>query len=693
MRLYQKVADFFVVTVEKQEEILREKTGVVLLRNFLSLFKYYTTASKMIKKIFQYMHRYWIPAQQQAQQEKKVRDVDVLSLVKWRTHCYDKLKPKILAALLDLADLDRNGETVDKSLFSNMVQAYIQLGVNEEQPVLFYQTEFQDPFIARTEAFYIKESDNYLQENSVSQYMQKAEERLKHEEGNARGYLHPETEPVLQAACESVLIERHNEILQNEFQTMLRDEKEDDMQRFYFLLSRIDSGLNASSATMKNFLKEVGNGVIVEQSTKLDTKKALKNSVPFMHELLAVHKKYVGIIRKCFSDHKLFIQAMDEAFTFFVNKEVGVFSMAELLNFFVDHVLKGNEKLAEDQLEETLEATVRLFTYFDDKDVFYMSFRRSLSKRLLSRKVNEDAERSFIGKLKMSCGDAYTKKLEGMFNDIKLASEKQQHFKNWMVEKGNTQTVDLSVMVLNDLYWPLSKQTELQLPTELIQCVGFFEEYYHTTTEKRKLKWIYNQGTISVYRTYKDAKGRARRLECVVSCIQACILNLFNDNNEMTFKEAQKQLNLSPDVLKFSIHPLIFAKSRLLTRKKIEGAKPVGRKPIDEEDIFVPFNFRKVPKNRIQYPPGSTRLIKKESKEVQDRTKHERIIKIELSLVRVMKARNVLSVNELITEASKQLLKFFRPDPRLVKKRIETLMERGFMRRDDADQKVIHYVA
>jgi len=40
-------------------------------------------------------------------------------------------------------------------------------------------------------------------------------------------------------------------------------------------------------------------------------------------------------------------------------------------------LLKGNEKLSEDQLDTDL--TVKIFTYFDDKDMFYAAFRKSLS--------------------------------------------------------------------------------------------------------------------------------------------------------------------------------------------------------------------------------------------------------------------------------------------------------------------------
>jgi len=58
-----------------------------------------------------------------------------------------------------------------------------------------------------------------------------------------------------------------------------------------------------------------------------------------------------------------------------------------------------------------------------------------------------------------------------------------------------------------------------------------------------------------------------------------------------------------------------------------------------------------------------------------------------------MKSRNVMNIQELIAEATTQLCKFFRPDPKLMKRRIENLMERGFMRRDEENQRIIHYCA
>jgi len=96
----------------------------------------------------------------------------------------------------------------------------------------------------------------------------------------------------------------------------------------------------------------------------------------------------------------------------------------------------------------------------------------------------------------------------------------------------------------------------------------------------------------------------------------------------------------------------------------------------------------------LVYPAGNSIKSKvDDSKKDREKTNEERTTKIELALVRVMKSRNVMNIQELIAEATGQLCKFFRPDPKIMKKRIENLMERGFMRRDEENQRLIHYVA
>lgn len=57
---------------------------------------------------------------------------------------------------------------------------------------------------------------------------------------------------------------------------MLRDDKSEDMRRFYYLLSRIPNGLNRSAETMKQFLTGVGTGIVQDHSQKLTQRAQLK---------------------------------------------------------------------------------------------------------------------------------------------------------------------------------------------------------------------------------------------------------------------------------------------------------------------------------------------------------------------------------------------------------------------------------
>jgi hypothetical protein len=278
--------------------------------------------------------------------------------------------------------------------------------------------------------------------------MQKAEERILQEEDLATQYLHNTTRVDLVRACEEVLINRHNAQLQDEFQKMLRDDKAEDMRRFHYLLSRIPGGVDRSAETLKQFLTAVGTGIVQDHSTKLTARTSLKESGPLIIALLDLHKKYSGILKKCFSDSKLFCQALDEAFGVFINQKAGEFLMSEILNNYVDNIMTGAERIEDELLYVQLDSVVRLFTYFHDKDIFYDAFRRSLSKRLLTQKVKEEWERHFLTKLKITCGDAYTKKLEGMFNDVKTSNEQYNPaFKAWCQDKGKELECELSVTV------------------------------------------------------------------------------------------------------------------------------------------------------------------------------------------------------------------------------------------------------
>ena len=57
-----------------------------------------------------------------------------------------------------------------------------------------------------------------------------------------------------------------------------------------------------------------------------------------------------------------------------------------------------------------------------------------------------------------------------------------------------------------------------------------------------------------------------------------------------------------------------------------------------------------------------------------------------------MKTRRRFAHEKLIAEATAQLLTFFRPDPKQIKRRIEHLIEREYLERSGANSKFYHYI-
>ena len=66
---------------------------------------------------------------------------------------------------------------------------------------------------------------------------------------------------------------------------------------------------------------------------------------------------------------------------------------------------------------------------------------------------------------------------------------------------------------------------------------------------------------------------------------------------------------------------------------------------------------------------------------------------VEAAIVRILKARRVLDHNSIVAEVTRQLSARFAPSPAVIKKRIESLIDREFLERDPNDRRMYKYVA
>lgn len=93
---------------------------------------------------------------------------------------------KLAGAVLRLIERQRNGETIDQGLVKKVVDSFVSLGLDESDinkvSYEIYKEHFEQPFLEATEKYYRKESETFLAENNVQDYLKKAEERLREEE-------------------------------------------------------------------------------------------------------------------------------------------------------------------------------------------------------------------------------------------------------------------------------------------------------------------------------------------------------------------------------------------------------------------------------------------------------------------------------------------------------------------------------
>jgi cullin 1 len=233
-----------------------------------------------------------------------------------------------------------------------------------------YEEHFETPFIVETEQYYKKESQIFLAENPVSNYLKKAEDRLREEEDRVERDLHTITRKELIAMCEHILIRGHAELMWENFQSLLDYDKDEDLHRTYALLSRIPEGLEPLQKRFEAHVKQAGLSAISKligpdgNTDSLDPK-------AYVDALLEVHGKNSEIVNRSFKGEAGFEASFDNACREFVNRSAATATSSTkssgLIAKYADMLLRKNSKVTEeDDLESKLSRVVRtLFPHLD----------------------------------------------------------------------------------------------------------------------------------------------------------------------------------------------------------------------------------------------------------------------------------------------------------------------------------------
>lgn len=677
-QLYKRYGEAMQEYVQRQVlPGLRDKTDIPLMKELLNRWSNHKIYVKWMDRFFTYLDRYYVKLQSVEPLHNRGYNI-------FHQLVFEECKKDTRTALLRVINLERQGEHIDQDLVKGIIDMYIDLGLQNPS---VYNSDFEEAFLPATKEYFVRQATGWLSEDSFPEYLRKAEAALNAEEQRVTNYLHRSTQPkVKHVVIQALLADPQQNLLEKETGVvyLIDNEKREDLARMHRMFSLVDNGVNPIAQSFRQYVTDRGNKIVderVEQAKQMASKSEALGDTTFIQTLLDLHDKFKGIVQDCFSQDSLFQKSLKEAFEVFINRDIGKYSFAALMSSFCDRILKkSGERHSDDQVELLLTKMVELFSFLSDKDLFAEIYRNQLSKRLLyETSASEDAEKSMIAKLKMKCGAQFTSKLEGMITDLTLATDLQKDFREHceQLPEGKTALggIDFNVTVLTTGFWPSYQVTDANLCMEMQKAIQVFHNFYNGRTQHRRLQWIHSLGQATI-----AAKLNNRRHDLIVNSYQALILLLFAKDETHDLSFIQNAAGLDLPLTKKLLATLSISKYKILS-------KSGDAKTIEDDATFTPNDGFQCPHRKIKIPPPAS-----EETHNKERVEEDRSIAIEAAIVRIMKMRKQLSHQQLVTEVLTQLA-FFKPNPKLIKQRIEHLIEREYLERDPNQASMYRYLA
>ncbi|KAF0720946.1 cullin-4B [Aphis craccivora] len=662
--LYNKLIELIETHVKKLflnfTEVTNEYDKIIFLKKINQQWSSHREQMLLICTIFLYLDRTYVL------QNPNVSSIWDMNMKLFRHHIMlnSNIQNRTVDGLLLLIEKERQGDMVDKSLLKSLLEMLTDLKI--------YRDAFEGKFLQATERLYATEGWRLINELEVSEYLYHVEKRLSEENERVIHYLDANTKWLLIYIVEKHLISKYvSTILQKGLEQFLNENRLGDLKLMYNLLKHVKKGLTELCINFNGYIKKYGLTIVIDP----------EKDKTMVQELLDFKDKMDIIVKQCFQGDKKFGNSLKEAFEYFVNQRTN--KPAELLAKFVDSKLKkSNKESTEEGLEKLLDKIIVLFQFIHVKDIFKAFYKKDLAKRLLFRKsASVDAEKSMLSKLKQECGEWYTSKLENMFKDMKISKGINVAYKQYLTHFKDTQlnVIDMTVNILTMGHWPTYTVTEVAMPNEIIEYQDHFNKFYLAKYRGRKLQWQPNLGHCVLRSQFKLGNK-----ELQVSLFQATVLLLFNDYQLLDLKEIITMTNMEDIELRRTLQSLACGKARVLIKS------PKGPDIGDDDQFSINNDFSnklyKIKINQVQMMETN-----EEQEAIKERVYQDRQYHTEAAIVRIMKTRKSLMHNLLISELFNQLK--FSIKPADLKKRIQSLINRGYMERDKDNPNQYNYIA
>lgn len=574
-------------------------------------------------------------------------------------------------------------------------------------------SKFESVFLEETLYFFKKKSITMLEEYSsdITMYFDKCGFYLKREEETNKESLPISFLEKTQKIYIHELISSHLDLILEQFSNELIqfsvDRKNQSIRgrlKNYYDISRLSSRFDPESMILEKLAITFGDMIKNEINAKIISFKTTQEIILSLIDSFFFYRDQLSTIfvdenspdkLEIKGSSQLFCTQFIKAFEAILSQKIDVkddqLPSAEVLSNFCDMIQTGSKDvdlgLYSLTTETTYEGIVALLMRINDKDFFAEEYSKNLSRRLLDRDPDDEKERDLITMIKSSLGAGFTHKFEIMLKDRNTSQEICSAFSNYCSVEGNQIKInDFKVLVLTSGCWPRLNTEVLPLPECVEDSISLFKKFYSSKFNNRVLSWCHETSKVVLNAMFKKGKR-----ELMMSAYQALVCLLFEEKDLLlSVKEIQELTKIRPPEAKNAIAGLCLGRSKIFNIIRggniIEDAKKI------EESDQISFNADFVSKTLKVSIPTPKKAVARTKTGITASCEENRKFVYDATIVRIMKSRRKLNFNEIITETLSQVT-LFRGDIKSIRARIEDLIQREFIRRDEQDGTVFHYVA
>ena len=606
---------------------------------------------------------------------------------------------------------------------SNKIPSSVKLKYKDEEidySYNFYDNEFVPYFLEQSNTYYSLVSIELVKKLSVSDYLTKINDIYNSEENMINLYLRNSTVHlwINEIFNKVFLISKIDYLLSDDSKGLnyLLENKLyfsiEILNKYFRNLDEIKRFTNCIEKYLLNSFNNILHIRYEKISKLIDKKKEKTSDNNYMISILKLYKEALRIVQ-FFENKQIFEKIIYDVFKQIFNTFEGTkcaITNTEMLCHYMDNIIKNPKIITdESELQNELSLCCELHKYTPDKDVFIAVYKELLSSRLLNKKsADESLENFVVSNLKSISGISYVSKIETMINDIRISQTNihklKPYYQSYKDEYPELKNTEFEVNVLNFACWPKfpnvqidnSSEDRIILPHQLKLMKQIYVNYYKKVASSKCLQWLYSTGKVTLRRKYKG-----KNYEYTVVPLQAIVLIAFNGpfERELTYQDISEKTNISIEILKRVLDSLTRSRSKKSTKPdalllKVKSTITNEEESSSEEKIKHIVKFKKNPHyesklimNKI--PMASLANFEKVTTKVVE----DRRYVIEAVIVRIMKTRKTLSHVELVSESINVLKDTFKPNIKNIKKKIEDLIEREYLERDETDPKIYHYLS